>query len=89
MTDDLGSWEERIDWALGNAGAVLEHASDQLKAGRMDLGTAEAASSLAESWRDLASAWQERSSLLVDPAEEDYTDEDDDPVLSRLRQRAP
>ena len=77
----LDSWEERVDWALGQAGRVLGYAAEQFVSGAMDTGTADAASTLAESFRDLATHWADRSGLVEEVPEEE---DEDEPVAARL-----
>jgi hypothetical protein len=62
MTDAgaIESWGLRIDDCLGQAARVLRHATERLIQGALDVEDAEAASTLAEAWRDLAADWRDR-----------------------------
>lgn len=74
---DLESWWERSDWAMGQAGLILAHATEAFLADGLDLDVAMEATNLAEAWRDLASAWAEREEV-------DYEDDTDpEPVIAR------
>lgn len=84
MSGTVDSWEERVDWALGQAGVLLERAVQQFMAGTLDADGAEAASTLAEALRDLAAQWGERlegAEEAMDPETEDT--ETETPSLSR------
>lgn len=63
MTDDPTdgdhlSWDERIDWALGQAGQVLTAVTPPM--------CVEDAVALSAEWRELAEAWRDRQIHVLD-----------------------
>lgn len=75
----IDSWNERIDYCLGKAANVLTHATDNLLGDRWVSDEIEAASVLAEAWRDLATTWNER---------EEWEVAEEPPKRSRTKARA-
>lgn len=81
MTDDLTSWDLLMDYALGQARMVLDHATAEVMRGHVDEDMVAAAVTLSSEWRSLADAWGERmdrEGFLTDP--DDVDDEVEDEV---------
>ena len=66
--DDAFSWDERVDYALGQAANVLEHAESNV----VDVADAV---DLARAWRSLARDWMTRQ---IHAVEIEYPDEEVD-----------
>lgn len=81
MTDDLDTaadWDLQISNCLMGAGAVLDHATKQFLEGYVGQEEADAASTLAEAWRDLAQQWLDRQRQEIELADsfDEYEDEE-------------
>lgn len=65
MSDDIGSWELRIDYCLGQASRVLDHATDAVLAAPNTEEVIAGCITLAEAWRALAESWEDRQAQEV------------------------
>lgn len=93
--DPSGSWEERIDHCLGQAGRVLQVATDHFFEGITDDTEAGIAAMLSEAWKELAEHWEERQihelrlteAMADDDDDDDEDDEDEDDADRVVRVR--
>lgn len=78
MTDDLSSWDLLMDYALGQARKVLDHATEKFLAGHVDEDLLGATVALSTEWRELAEAWgdrMEREGVETETPVDDEVDE--------------
>ena len=82
MTDDLGSWEVQIDVCLGQARRVLDAVTGAFVGNDFSEERVAGAIALAEAWRLLAEAWEERQAheLQLVAGEAELEDAEVEPV---------